>query len=117
MLFNAFDERKTGEIDFRELMMGLNLATSDIPDLKLAFHFKTFDCDNSGYLNSQDVHIAVDLIFKVCIPRFDPSNELKQQFVASFSHFCIYPPFHLQNTQFPFKHFEFSIYKSISTIF
>lgn len=65
MLFNAFDDRKTGDIDFRELILGLNLACSDVPELRLAFHFKTFDCGNTGYLTSQDMHIAVDLIFKV----------------------------------------------------
>lgn len=83
MLFNAFDERKTGDIDFRELMLGLNLATSDIPELKLAFHFRTFDCGNTGYLTSQDMHIAVDLIFKVRSPCEKRFQAQKQQFVVS----------------------------------
>lgn len=66
MLFNSFDEKKTGEIDFRALINGLNLATSEIPELRLAFHFRTFNCDRSGFLTSQDIHVAVDLIFQVC---------------------------------------------------
>jgi Ca2+-binding EF-hand superfamily protein len=64
-LFNAFDTDKSGEIDFREFMMAMNYSTSEKPDEKLAFYFKTLDIDNSGFLEEKEIRYAVELIFKV----------------------------------------------------
>jgi Ca2+-binding EF-hand superfamily protein len=64
-LFNAFDSNKSGEVDFREFTMAMNYSTSENPEEKVSFYFKTLDIDNSGFLEEKELLYAVELIFKV----------------------------------------------------
>ena len=46
-------------------MMAMNYSTSEKPEEKLSFYFKTLDVDNSGFLEEKEIRYAVELIFKV----------------------------------------------------
>lgn len=64
-LFSAFDTNQSGEIDFKQLMAGLNWATSEKPEEVIAFNFRVLDVDSNGYLDEQEIQYAVELVFKV----------------------------------------------------
>jgi len=63
-LFNAFDADRSGTIDFQEFMLAMSLCSSDNPEDKLRFCFKSLDTDNNGWLDRDEVIYAVELIFK-----------------------------------------------------
>ena len=63
-LFNAFDEDRSGEIDFSEFMLAMATCSSEQPEDKLKFCFKSLDIDNDGYLDPGEVLYAVRLIFE-----------------------------------------------------
>eukprot|EP01129_Flabellula_baltica_P005624 TRINITY_DN2042_c0_g1_i1.p1 TRINITY_DN2042_c0_g1~~TRINITY_DN2042_c0_g1_i1.p1 ORF type:complete len:197 (-),score=53.70 TRINITY_DN2042_c0_g1_i1:168-758(-) len=62
-LFNAFDSDRSGSIDFSEFMLAMAMSSSDNPEDKLKFCFKSLDLDNNGYLDRQEISYAVNLIF------------------------------------------------------
>eukprot|EP01130_Rhizamoeba_saxonica_P001874 TRINITY_DN116_c0_g1_i1.p1 TRINITY_DN116_c0_g1~~TRINITY_DN116_c0_g1_i1.p1 ORF type:complete len:173 (-),score=47.64 TRINITY_DN116_c0_g1_i1:49-567(-) len=63
-LFNAFDTDHSGEIDFSEFMLAMAMCSSEEPEDKLRFCFRSLDIDNNGYLDRQELLYAVELIFK-----------------------------------------------------
>jgi Ca2+-binding EF-hand superfamily protein len=63
-LFNAFDTNQSGDLDFKELMVGLNFATSETPEEIITFNFRALDADNNGYLDEAEILYAMDLVFK-----------------------------------------------------
>jgi len=63
-LFNAFDTDNSGGIDFREFMIAISLSSSDNPEEKLLFCFRSLDVNNDGHLTRSEVLHAVELLFK-----------------------------------------------------
>lgn len=45
-------------------MLAMTLCSSDNPEDKLRFCFKSLDLDNNGWLDREEVTYAVELIFK-----------------------------------------------------
>jgi len=63
-LFNAFDKDRSGEIDFQEFMLAMTMCSSENPEDKLRFCFRSLDTDGNGSLDRDEVLYAVKLIFK-----------------------------------------------------
>jgi len=63
-LFNAFDKDRSEQVDFHEFMLAMTLCSSDNPEDKLRFCFRSLDLDNNGYLDRSEITYAVELIFK-----------------------------------------------------
>jgi len=63
-LFNAFDKDRSDQIDFHEFMLAMTLCSSDNPEDKLRFCFRSLDLDNNGFLDRNEITYAVELIFK-----------------------------------------------------
>jgi len=63
-LYNAFDKDRSDQIDFHEFMLAMTLCSSDNPEDKLRFCFRSLDLDNNGYLDRNEITYAVELIFK-----------------------------------------------------
>lgn len=48
----------------QEFMLAMTLCSSENPEDKLRFCFKSLDLDNNGWLDREEVLYAVELIFK-----------------------------------------------------
>jgi len=63
-LFNAFDKDRSGEVDFQEFMLAMAMCSSENPEDKLRFCFRSLDIDGNGTLDRTEISYAVQLIFK-----------------------------------------------------
>ena len=54
-LFDAFDEDKSGSIDFQEVILGLSTLMDGDEEDKLAYAFAAFDTDGNGQMDIQEL--------------------------------------------------------------
>jgi len=75
--FGLFDSNHDGRIDFREFVCGLSTVLKGTSEEKLDLMFKSFDIDNDGYLDKDDMYV----IFKISLQSSD--KDLKKNDIHS----------------------------------
>ena len=63
-LFHAFDKDRSGTIDFEEFILAMAMCSSEKPEDKLRFSFRSLDTSGEGFLTKKDIKYAIEVIFK-----------------------------------------------------
>jgi len=98
-LFKIFDRDGNGEVDFRELMLGLSIMTKGSQDERLEMCFRSYDLDNSGYLQKDELFFMLKNVYE-SVNNFSKKNpsehkspihesiNTKQQTLVEFVDMC-----------------------------
>jgi Ca2+-binding EF-hand superfamily protein len=103
LIFDRFDEDRSGYLDFRELMICLSVLSKGSFEDKLHLCFDLYDLEKSGYLHSFELNLLLEAVLRPYTDDRDGGvlmNELRasqrkimnlaggQTGIVSFSEFC-----------------------------
>mmetsp|Transcript_34721 Transcript_34721/g.61089 ORF Transcript_34721/g.61089 Transcript_34721/m.61089 type:complete len:270 (+) Transcript_34721:406-1215(+) len=64
LIFDRFDDDKSGYLDFRELMICLSVLSKGTFEDKLRLCFDLYDIDKSGYLHGFELNMLLEAVLK-----------------------------------------------------
>lgn len=64
LIFNRFDEDRSGYLDFRELMICLSILSKGTFEDKLRLCFDLYDIEKSGYLHGFELNLLLEAVLK-----------------------------------------------------
>ncbi|KAI0979832.1 hypothetical protein GJ496_004048 [Pomphorhynchus laevis] len=60
-IFRAFDVDRSGQIDFKEFLMAINITSKGDPKSKLIWAFRMYDIDGNGLIDLNEMHKIVQI--------------------------------------------------------
>eukprot|EP00033_Pygsuia_biforma_P000643 GCRY01000758.1.p1 GENE.GCRY01000758.1~~GCRY01000758.1.p1 ORF type:complete len:191 (+),score=30.05 GCRY01000758.1:233-805(+) len=65
LVFRMFDTDRNDEINFKEFIIALSIASKGTQEEKINWAFQMYDMDNDGFISRAEMEHAVDAIYKM----------------------------------------------------
>ncbi|CAK9296314.1 unnamed protein product [Gordionus sp. m RMFG-2023] len=78
-VFRTFDTDNSGNIDFQEFLLAINVTSSGSPEQKLKWAFRMYDIDSNGTIELSEMVKIIEAIYDMLGPEMDKTKESPEE--------------------------------------